>query len=74
VRGSQRSPRLPVVDAVVSLPMYFTLTALAFALGALILFFFAFRSVFAGRIGSAVLFGVLGVLMGAAAGAAGLAA
>jgi hypothetical protein len=62
------------VDDVVSLPMFLTLTAFAFAVGALILFIFAFRAVFAGRIGSAVLFGLLGLIMSGAAGATGLAA
>ena len=49
--------------------MFFTLTALAFAVAALILFVFAFRSVLAGRIGNAVVLGVLGLIMSGAAGA-----
>ena len=49
--------------------MFFTLTALAFAVAALILFFYAFRSVSAGRIGNSVVLGVLGLIMSGAAGA-----
>jgi hypothetical protein len=54
--------------------MFFTLTALAFALAALILFVFAFRAVAAGRIGSAVVFGVLALVMCSAAGGVAVAA
>ena len=48
--------------------MFFNLTALAFGLVALILFLFAFKAVFAGRIGSAVVFGILALVMSGAAG------
>jgi len=54
--------------------MFFTLTALAFGVAALILFIFAFRAVFAGRIGNAVIFGVLALLMAGAAGTTAVAA
>jgi hypothetical protein len=54
--------------------MFFTLTALAFGVAALILFVFAFRAVAAGRIGSAVIFGVLALAMSGAAGATAVAA
>jgi hypothetical protein len=49
--------------------VFFTLTALAFGVFALILFGFAFRAVVDGRIGKAVLFGVLGLFMLSATGA-----
>jgi hypothetical protein len=54
--------------------VFFTLTALAFAVGALIFFIFAFRAVTAGKIGSAALFGVLALVMCGAASATALAA
>ena len=54
--------------------MFFTLTALAFAVGALILFVFAFRAVAAGRIGSAVIFGILALVLCGAAGGTAVAA
>ena len=55
-----------------SLPaVFFTLTALAFATAALILFIFAFRALFRGRVGSAVLFGVLALIMSGVASAVG---
>ena len=54
--------------------MFFTITALIFAMGALALFVFAFRSVSAGRIGGAVIFGILALLMCGAASATALAA
>ena len=54
--------------------MFFMLTALAFAVGALILFVFAFKAVFAGRIGSAVIFGFLALALSGAASATALAA
>jgi hypothetical protein len=54
--------------------MFFTLTALAFGVAALILFIFAFRAVFAGKIGSAVVFGLLALLMCGAAGGTAVAA
>ena len=54
--------------------MFFTLTALAFAAAALILFIFAFRAVAAGRIGSAVIFGVLALVMCGVAGSTAVAA
>jgi hypothetical protein len=54
--------------------MFFTLTALAFGVAALILFVFAFRAVFAGRIGAAVVFGLLGLVMAGAAGGTAVAA
>jgi hypothetical protein len=54
--------------------MFFTLSAFAFAVGALILFIFAFRAVFAGKIGSAVIFAVLALALSGAAGATALAA
>jgi len=56
----------------VSPRMFFDLTALAFGIVALILFIFAFRNVFAGRIGSAVIFGVLALLMSGAASSVAL--
>ena len=52
-----------------SRPMVFTLTAFAFSVGALILFIFAFRAVFAGKIGSALIFGVLALALVGASGA-----
>jgi hypothetical protein len=55
-------------------PMFFTLSAFAFAVGALILFIFAFRAVFAGKIGNAVIFGLLGLVLSGAAGATAVAA
>jgi hypothetical protein len=61
-------------EAVVSSPMVFTLTAFAFAVGALILFIFAFRAVFAGKIGSAVVFALVGLALSGAAGATAVAA
>ena len=54
--------------------MFFTLTAFAFAVGALILFIFAFKAVFAGKIGSAVVFGLLALVMCGAAGGTAVAA
>jgi hypothetical protein len=55
-----------------SLPaVFFTLTALAFACAALILFIFAFRALFGGKIGAAVVFGVLALIMSSVAGAVG---
>ena len=53
--------------------MFFTLTALAFGVAALILFLFAVRAVFAGKIGNAVVFGLLALVMSGAAGASALA-
>jgi hypothetical protein len=55
-------------------PMFFTLTALAFGVAALILFIFAFKAVFAGKIGSAVVFGLLALVMCGVAGATSVAA
>jgi len=49
--------------------MFFTLTAFAFGVAALILFFFAFRAVFAGRIGAAAAFCLLALVMCGVAGA-----
>ena len=49
--------------------MFFTLASLAFAVAALIFFVFAFRAVFAGKIGAAALFGVLALVMCGVAGA-----
>ena len=49
--------------------MVFTLTAFAFGVCALILFIFAFRAVFDGKIGAAVVFGVLALAMSGASGA-----
>ena len=51
--------------------MFFTLTALAFAVAALIMFIFAFRALFGGKIGSAVLFGILALIMSGVASAVG---
>jgi len=51
--------------------VFFTLTAFAFAAAALILFIFAFRSLFRGRIGSAVIFGLLAMIMSGVASATG---
>ena len=53
------------------LAVFFTLTAFAFAAAALILFIFAFRALFRGRIGSAVIFGVLALIMSGVASATG---
>jgi hypothetical protein len=49
--------------------MFFTLTAFAFGVAALIFFFMAFRSVFAGRIGAAAIMGLLALVMCGVAGA-----
>ena len=49
--------------------MFWTLTALAFGAAALILFIFAFNRVAKGRIGAAVVFGILALAMCSAAGA-----
>ena len=49
--------------------MFFNLIALVFALAALALFFTAFKHVAGGRIGSAVLFGVMALVMCGVAGA-----
>ena len=54
--------------------MFFTLTALAFGVAALILFIFAFKAVFAGKIANAVIFGVLALAMCGASGATAVAA
>ena len=43
--------------------MFWTLTTFAFAVAALILFGFAFNRVVKGRIGAAVVFGVLALIM-----------
>ena len=51
--------------------MFFTLTAFAFAAAALIMFIFAFRYLFRGRIGAAVLFGILAMIMSGVASAVG---
>ena len=52
--------------------MFLDLTALAFGIVALILFIFAFNSVSKGKIGSAVIFGVLALIMSGAAGSVAL--
>ena len=52
--------------------MFFDLTALAFGFVALILFIFAFSNLFKGKIGSAVIFGVLALLLSGAAGSVAL--
>jgi hypothetical protein len=49
--------------------MFWTLTWLAFAFAALILFIFAFNRVAKGHIGAAVVFGILALAMCSAAGA-----
>jgi hypothetical protein len=49
--------------------MFWTLTWLAFGFAALLLFVFAFRNVAQGRIGGAVIFGILALVMCSAAGA-----
>ena len=54
--------------------MVLTLSAFAFAVGALILFIFAFKAVFAGKIGNAVVFGILALVLSGAAGATAVAA
>jgi hypothetical protein len=51
--------------------VFFTLTAFAFVCAALILFIFAFQALFRGRIGSAVLFGILALVMSGVASAVG---
>ena len=69
IRHRQR-PRCP--DGLVSPRMFFDLTALAFGFVALILFIFAFSNLFKGKIGSAVIFGVLALLLSGAAGSVAL--
>ena len=49
--------------------MFWTLTAFAFGVMALILFVFAFNRVLKGRIGAAVGFGILALFMSGAASA-----
>ena len=51
--------------------VFFTLTAFAFVCAALILFIFAFKALFRGRIGSAVMFGILALIMSGVASAVG---
>jgi hypothetical protein len=51
--------------------VFFTLTAFAFVAASLILFIFAFQALFRGRIGSAVLFGVMALIMSGVASAVG---
>ena len=60
-RAPSTGPSVPAV--------FFTLTALAFGVFALILFGFAFKAVTDGRIGKAVLFGLLALFMLGATGA-----
>ena len=65
--ASARRQRARRPGGLVSPRMFFDLTALAFGIVALILFVFAFSNVFKGKIGSAVIFGVLALIMSGAA-------